>query len=72
MVRFRELASSWIARPEFDEEYEILVRLFADELAGLFVVHHCVVRQMPVGFPDLIPLFEVFAVEERDPAGFLA
>jgi hypothetical protein len=27
---------------------------------------------MPVGFSDLIPLFEVFAIEERSPARFLS
>src|SRR6185437_4026134 len=45
-----------IARPEFDAQDKVLVRLLADEIAGLFAVHfvghHRAVRQMPIGCAD--------------------
>ena len=36
------------------------------------ITRYVEINQMPIGCADLIPLFEVFAVEERDPAGFLS
>src|SRR6476469_3699566 len=65
-----------IARPEFGAHDEILVRLLAHQIAGLLARHlvddNGAVLDTPVGFADLIPSIEAFAVEQGNPACLLA
>src|SRR5581483_5615336 len=64
-----------VAWPEFDADDEVLEGFLADQISGLFsrhlVCNNRAIRNVPVGFADLVPLVEILAVEQNGPPGLL-